>query len=134
MNDAAITSNAVKILKQRQKRTKKVNTGMLKTQSFRGGGSRNIEIATRNCKINIPKPLSKNVIYWYHTYLMHPSATRAEETTNQPLYFYCIQREVKVTIKNMRLTNCLRREIVILDIYQRNKQKQIHGRKFLLTS
>ena len=112
----------------------KVNTSMLKTQYFCGSKNRNIEIATHNGKFYIPKPLHKNVIYWYYIYLMHPSATRAEETTKQPLYCYCIQREVKVTIKNMRLTNCLRREIVILDIYQRNKQKQIHGRKFPLTS
>ena len=53
--------------KIRTKALKKVNTGMLKIQSFRWDGSRNIELATHNSKMYILKPLHKNVIYWYHT-------------------------------------------------------------------
>ena len=53
--------------KTRTKRTKKVNIGVFTTQSFRGVGIHNFEIATHNCKFYIPKPLCKNVIGWYHT-------------------------------------------------------------------
>ena len=42
----------------------KVNTAMLKTQSFCGNGIRNIKIANYNGKTYIPKPLRKNVIKW----------------------------------------------------------------------
>ena len=55
---------------------------MLKTQSFHGARIRNIELATHNSKFYIPKPLCKNVIDWYHTFLMHPGATMTEDTIN----------------------------------------------------
>ena len=48
-------------------------------QSFHGAGSHNIELANHNSKFYIPKPLRNTVIHWYHTYLMHPGATRTEE-------------------------------------------------------
>ena len=64
---------------------------MLKTQSFHGSGSRNIELATHNGNIYIPKPLHKNFIDWYHTYLMKSGATRTEETIKQHLYWTGLQ-------------------------------------------
>ena len=64
---------------------------MLKTQPFPGSRSHNIELATHKDKIYIPKPLSKNVIDLYHTYLMHPGSTSTEETINQNLYCTVLQ-------------------------------------------
>ena len=53
---------------KRKNAQNKVNNGMLKTESFHGAGSRNIELDNHNGKMFIPKPLCKNVIDWYHTY------------------------------------------------------------------
>ena len=88
---------------------------MLKTQSFCWSVRRNIEIATNNGKMYIPKLLSKSVIYWYHTYLIYPGVTRTTETINQHLYWTRLKIEVRYE-KNMRLANSLRRKIVSLTI------------------
>ena len=66
--------------------------------SFLGNGSHNIELATHNGKVYIPKPLHNNVIYWFHTYFMHHGANRTEETIKQHLYWPGLQREVQSTI------------------------------------
>ena len=39
---------------------------MLKIQSFRGARSCNIELTTHKGNIYIPKPMSNDVIDWYH--------------------------------------------------------------------
>ena len=59
---------------------------MIKMQSFRGARSRNIKLATHNSKIYIPKPLCKNIIDWYHKYLMYPGDTSTKETIKHQLY------------------------------------------------
>ena len=64
---------------------------MLKTQSFRGAGSRNIELATHTGIMYIPKPLHNNVIGWYHTHVMHPGATSKKGKTKH-LYWPGLER------------------------------------------
>ena len=93
--DQEMMPTSYKILQKYQNKEKsvqnKVNTSMLKAKSFCGTGSRNIELATNNGKMYILKPLHKNIIDWYHTYLMNSGVTRTEETIKQHLYWPGIQ-------------------------------------------
>ena len=76
-----------------------ISAKKLHTQSFRGAGGKQIDLAcTSQGKIYVPKPLRKHVIEWYHTYLMHPGATRTEETIKQHLYWPGLQDEVKAAV------------------------------------
>ena len=55
-----------------------------------GGGS-NIDLNPIMCedKIFIISIVKKNVLHWYHTYLLHPGMDRTEATIYQ--YLYCTQ-------------------------------------------
>ena len=65
---------------------------------------------------------------------MHHGKNRKRETIKDNLYCPGLKIEVKAAIKNARVANCLKIAILSLAIFQRNNQKQIHGRKYALTS
>ena len=85
--------------KTRTKAYKKINNGMLKTQSFCGTGRQNINLDTHNVRIYIMKLLRKHVIDWYQTYLMNPGANKTYDTMHQNLYWTGLQIEVNYAIK-----------------------------------
>ena len=50
-------------------------------------------------KICIPKPLQSRIITWYHEYLVHPGATRLENTLRFPFYWKGMQQQVQAFTK-----------------------------------
>ena len=75
----------------------KLKASKLLTQPFRGADN-DIQLACHKGRIYVPKALRKTVIEWYHTYLMHPGATRTEETLKQHLYWPGLQEDVKAIV------------------------------------
>ena len=76
----------------------KLQTETYDVHTFRGGG-KPVELVVKDLKIVIPKSLQSYVLNWYHTYLLHPGATRTEETIKQHLYWKNLQDDVKKHVK-----------------------------------
>jgi len=77
---------------------KKLQNETYDVHTFRGGG-KPVELVVKDLKIVIPKSLQSYVLNWYHTYLLHPGATRTEETIKQHLYWKNLQDDVKKHVK-----------------------------------
>ena len=72
-----------------------LNTGKLTKRIFRGADGDIMLATTDKGKIYVPRSLRKQVLEWYHTYLMHPGASRTEETIKQHLYWPGLQENCK---------------------------------------
>ena len=63
----------------------------------------------------VPQTLQKQVLRWYHSYLLHPGQERTEETIRQHFYWHNMRQDVHEHIK-------------CCDIYQKYKcQKKKYG-------
>ncbi len=73
---------------------KKLRNEVYSTSTFCCGGNndriRSIDLITYNKKIVVPSTLQKQVLNWYHSYLLHPGMTRTEETIIQHFYWHNI--------------------------------------------
>ena len=51
---------------------------MYQKGSFFGGSNIDLKLITCKDKIVIPSKLQSYILYWYHTYLLHPEMDRTE--------------------------------------------------------
>ena len=67
-------------------------------KDFRGGG-KTFSLICKNGKIVIPSHLTNRVLTWYHQMLMHPGATRTEQTIRHHLHWKGMRNDVKELCK-----------------------------------
>ena len=68
--------------------------------SFRGGSNKNINLITCEDKIGIPSIIQSYILYWCHTYLLHPGMDRMEATILQNVYWTGIRNSVQKEVTN----------------------------------
>ena len=78
----------------------KYKDGTYHKSPFRGIISNNLSLITCEDNIVIPSKLQSYVLYWYHTYLIHPGIDRTEVMIFQHLYWTGIKNDVQKEVTN----------------------------------
>jgi hypothetical protein len=73
-------SDISKMQQNDEKLKKKLDSHRNYTESTFRGGDKSHQLIRKNNRIVIPKPLQQRLVDWYHEMLLHPGATRTEQT------------------------------------------------------
>ena len=61
-------------------------------------------------KIYIPSTLKQRVIYWFHTYLVHPGSTRMLKTMQATMYWHGMRKDVDNYIKTCHICQTTKKQ------------------------
>ena len=68
------------------------------------------ELVTYRGKIYIPTSLRTRIMYWYHTYLLHPGATRMLNTINATMFWHGMRVHVDNYVKTCHICQLTKKQ------------------------
>ena len=68
------------------------------------------ELVTFKKKIYIPESLRSRIMYWYHTYLMHPGSTRMLNTINATMYWHGMRTHIDKYVQTCHICQLTKKQ------------------------